>query len=98
MKAQAIFNRRVILGEKIFAELVVWEVPKPLLGSGHPYKYRLALIADGICVLRYDNEAGKGDHKHLGNQEFPYAFSSTAQLVADFWHDVTRWRDENRDI
>lgn len=24
---------------------------------------------DGNCVLRYDNEAGKGDHKHIGDDE-----------------------------
>ena len=23
----------------------------------------LAFVADGICVLRYDNEVGKGDHQ-----------------------------------
>lgn len=27
-------------------------------------KYSLARVADGACVLRYDNEAGKGDHRH----------------------------------
>ena len=25
----------------------------------HGFKYRLALVADGICVLRYDNESGE---------------------------------------
>jgi hypothetical protein len=25
----------------------------------------LAYIANQRCVLRFDNEAGKGDHKHL---------------------------------
>lgn len=41
-------------------------------------------------MLRYDNEQGKGDHKHLGDEETPYAFSTPARLVADFWNDVTR--------
>ena len=31
----------------------------PMMASG--YKYRMALIEAGVCVLRYDNEAGKGD-------------------------------------
>jgi hypothetical protein len=35
-------------------------------GSRHQYKYRLVLVVNDDCVLRYDNEAGKGDHKHVG--------------------------------
>lgn len=61
----------------------------------HSYKYRLALVVDEECVLRYDNEAGKGDHKHIGGRETPYAFSTVDHLLADFVQDVTRWRDEN---
>ena len=41
--------------------------------------------------MRYDNEAGKGDHKHLGEQEVPYGFTTLDQLVDDFWADVARW-------
>jgi hypothetical protein len=47
-------------------------------------------------VLRYDNEAGKGDHKHIDAEEVAYAFSTVERLVTDFFQDVTRWRDENR--
>ena len=42
--------------------------------------------------LRYDNEAGKGDHKHVGEREVPYPFIDLATLQADFWADVTAWR------
>ena len=56
------------------AELVAWRVPLSLRGSLHSYKYRFALIVNGVCVLRYDNEAGKGDHRHVGNREFAYDF------------------------
>lgn len=48
-------------------------------------------------VLRYDNEAGKGDHRHRGNLEEPYRFSTPRQLLKDFNDDITRWRDENSD-
>jgi len=50
--------------------------------------YRLALDVDGECVLRYDNEAGKGDHRHAGGAERRYRFKSAEQLLADFWTDV----------
>jgi hypothetical protein len=45
-----------------------------------------------VCVLRYDNEAGKGDHKHIGGEEIPYAFINAEKLLADFWADVRTWR------
>lgn len=96
MKARELFNRRVPVSEQAFAELVLLEVPEPLSGSMHSYKYRLALVVRGDCVLRYDNEAGKGDHKHVRGREVKYRFVSAEKLVADFFEDVRRWQDENR--
>ncbi len=48
----------------------------------------------GQCVLRYDNEAGKGDHRHIGAVETPYRFTTPDALLADFWDDVEKWRPE----
>jgi hypothetical protein len=42
----------------------------------------------GVCRVRYDNERGKGDHRHLGGVEAPYRFRSLERLLADFWRDV----------
>ncbi|HXZ01601.1 MAG TPA: DUF6516 family protein [Stellaceae bacterium] len=67
-------------------------MPHPVSGSGHGFKYRLAFVVDEVCVLRFDNEAGKGGHKHVGAVEVPYAFTSLAQLVTDFWNEVDKWR------
>jgi hypothetical protein len=47
---------------------------------------------DGRCVLRYDNEAGKGDHKHVGEDEIPYVFTTPEALLDDFWNEVDNWR------
>jgi hypothetical protein len=52
----------------------------------------LAYVVRGVCVLRYDNEAGKGDHRHVGPVETAYRFTTPAQLLADFWAEVDRWR------
>jgi len=92
MKATPLLDERRVLSEDAFVELVVWQVPSPVWGSSHLFKYRLAFVVNGVCVLRYDNEAGKGDHKHVGDKESPYTLSSPAQLLADFWHDVDQWR------
>jgi hypothetical protein len=71
---------------------VVWLLPRPIRGSRHSFKYRLAFVVDEVCVLRFDNETGKGDHKHVAEVEEPYVFISLAQLIADFWKEVERWQ------
>jgi len=96
-KARELFNRCVPFTEQAFAELVLWEIPESLSGSKHGYKYRLAFVVAGVCVLRYDNEAGKGDHRHVKGKELKYRFVSVDKLVAYFFEDVKRWRDENSD-
>lgn len=91
MAAELMLNERHILSENAFVELVVWSLPSPLPGSRHRFKYRLALVVNGNCVLRYDNEAGKGDHKHTMDEEVSYPFTSPEALLRDFWEDTDRW-------
>ena len=97
MKALELVRTRITYSEAAFAELVLWQVPRPLDGSSHSYKYRLAYVVGGECVLRYDNEAGKGDHRHYRGKEGKYAFSTPDKLMGDFQHDIARWNHENRD-
>lgn len=90
VKAVALVRRRIIFSESTFAELVLWQVPKPVAGSTHELKYRLAFVVDGICVLRYDNEAGKGDHRHFNGKESAYTFKTPDELIKDFQRDIER--------
>jgi Family of unknown function (DUF6516) len=92
MKAELLLDERHVLAKRVFVEIVVWRLPRPARGSAHPFKYRLALVEKGVCVLRYDNEAGKGDHRHAGNVEEHYKFTGPDALLADFWADVDRRR------
>lgn len=92
MEAEALAQERHVLAEDAFVEVVVWRVPRQVKGSAHRFKYRLALVVAGECVLRYDNETGKGDHRHVGNAETSYSFSSREKLLVDFWADVEAWR------
>ena len=85
-------RERLVLAENVFVEMVIWQLQAPLSGSNHTFKYRLALVVDGECRLRYDNESGKGDHKHMGDEEAPYTFTTPQALLSDFWNDVNRWR------
>ena len=95
MKAIALIRRRVVLAPDAFVEVAVWRVPQPVPPSAHGFKYRLTYIVAGECVLRYDNERNKGDHRHVGTVEAPYAFSTPDQLMADFNADIARWNHEN---
>ncbi len=92
MNAEPLLNERHVLDAQTFVEIVVWRLPRPLRGSTHRFKYRLALVSNGVCVLRYDNEAGKGDHRHLRDSERPYTFTDSDTLLADFWNDVKKRR------
>lgn len=95
MKAVLLIRRRVVLAPDAFVEVVVWRVPQPVPPSAHAFKYRLAYIVAGECVLRYDNERNKGDRRHVGTVEAPYAFAIPDQLMADFNADMARWNHEN---
>lgn len=94
MKAILLLDQRDQIAEDAFAELRLWRVPRPVPGSNHDLKYALAYVVAEVCVLRYDNEAGKGDHRHIGAAEHPYRFTTMTQLLADFWNDVDQWRPE----
>ena len=72
-------------------EVIIWHLSEPLHGSTHPYKYRLYYgNVDGNCLVRYDNERGKGDHRHVGDKEEPYTFGTLRKLVEDFEADIER--------
>jgi Family of unknown function (DUF6516) len=92
MGAELLIDERHVLDARAFVEIVVWWLPRASRGSAHRFKYRLALVVEGVCVLRYDNEAGKGDHRHIGNREEPYLFIDPDTLISDFWRDVEQWR------
>lgn len=96
MKAVELARTRIVYSEVSFADLVLWRVSSPVTGSMHSFKYRFAYVVRGICVLRYDNEAGKGDHRHWGEVEEDYPFTTPERLIADFQSDIARWNDENR--
>ncbi len=95
MKAIQLVRTRITYSDIAFAELVLWQVPEPVAGSKHRFKYRLAYVVRGECVLRYDNENGKGDHRHFGNRESVYTFTTPEELIANFQQDIARWNNEN---
>jgi len=93
MPARLIFRQKFISHDGAIREMVLWQLPKSTPDRPHGMKYRLYYgSADGTCVVRYDNETRKGDHRHYGDREESYAFTDVETLVADFLVDIARAR------
>lgn len=86
-KAKLLYREKRIYAGGII-EMVVWRVPDPVLPSEHPFKYRLVFVRNGKRLVGYDNERGKGDHRHVGKTEMTYTFKDEDRLLEDFWQDV----------
>jgi len=71
-------------------EMKLWSVPITE-HTPHGVKYSLVYIVDGKRVIGYDNERGKGDHKHIEGTETPYVFIDIDVLVDDFANDVEKF-------
>lgn len=84
VKAELITRFKSVAEDGGVMELVVWRVPQPVAPSDHGYKYRAVYAVDGVRVIGFDNERGKGDHCHLHGRELPYIFTTVDALVNDF--------------
>jgi Family of unknown function (DUF6516) len=92
MKASLLFRLKHTLDDGAIVEMVIWRIPQNVPGSHHGLKYRLYFGRDGKRLVGYDNERGKGDHRHFLGREFAYRFTSADQLIADFLADVENAR------
>ena len=73
--------------------MVLWQLPEKTAEKPHGMKYRLYYgLADGTCIVRYDNETGKGDHRHIRGREEAYQFKDVETLVANFLEDIEKER------
>jgi len=91
MKAVLIAKAKEVREDGSIVEIVVWQLPEPMVASTHAYKYRLYYGLADVCRVRYDNERGKGDHRHVGEREDAYCFITLERLLADFERDVSDW-------
>lgn len=94
MDAELLFSQRIDYDDGAIVEMVIWRVPSPVSPSRHDLKYSLFYGSVGGREVGYDNERGKGDHRHFGRTEKPYRFTTVEQLLADFWSDVRALRGD----
>ena len=87
MKAELLYHSKKVKPDGDTIEITIWKVPvtedKPL-----GVKYSLVFIRDGKRVICYDNAEGKGDHKHIGDKELSYRFTTVKKLFEDFYRDL----------
>ncbi len=88
-----IYREKFIYADGAIREMVLWQLPKKTAEKTYGLKYGLYYgLADGTCIVCYDNETGKGDHRHRDDQEEPYQFTDVETLVADFLEDIEKAR------
>ena len=95
MKAVRLFYDKAVWPDGSIIEMVIWRLPAPVPSSKHDLKFRLFYGRDGQRIVGYDNERGKGDHRHFMGRESRYRFVSIDKLVADFLADVDRARGQS---
>ena len=97
-RAQLLLSYKARQGE-LTIEMVLWQLPETSPDRPHGLKYRLYLGQGGKTLVRYDNEAGKGDHRHVGADETEemYAFVSIERLLEDFLSECEAfgWRSSD---
>ncbi len=94
MKADILFRQRIDYDDGAIVEMTIWRVPSAVPPSTHGLKYSLFYGRPGVREIGYDNERGKGDHRHFEGTENAYQFSTVEQLMADFWSDVRTLRGD----
>lgn len=87
-KAVLVFRDKQTLADGTIIEMRIWRVPEPVAPSRHAFKYSLFYGREGIRLIGYDNERGKGDHRHRGGTEEAYHFTTVENLIADFLSDI----------
>jgi len=92
MPAKLLYRDKYIYSDGAIREMLIWRLPEKDAERPHGLKYRLFYGYPGRSLVRYDNERGKGDHRHYPDREEPYVFASVEQLVADFRADIKRLR------
>ena len=93
MKATQIAKSKEIHDDGSIVEVVIWQLSEAVPPCEHSYKYRLYFGSGGVCRVRYDNERGKGDHKHINSDETAYTFNTLEQLLDDFEQDIANWSE-----
>ncbi len=93
-KAKLIYSDKAEFADGPIVEMHIWQLPDTTDERPHGLKYSLFYGRPGERIIGYDNERGKGDHRHYRDREQSYRFDGWQQLVTDFLADIRRERGE----
>lgn len=92
MRATLIESRKLVLDGGSIIQIRIWRLPKATRERPHRLKYSLFYGRPGERIIGYDNETGKGDHRHYRGREESYLFTDYETLIRDFMNDVLKER------
>ena len=94
-RAKLLYRSKLVYPDGAIREMVIWLIHTPKKERRHGLKYRLYYgNSKGECLVRYDNETGKGDNRHMDGKEEQYPFTDVETLIADFQCDIDKFRRE----
>jgi hypothetical protein len=93
-KAELVYHDKAFLDDGLIVEMTIWRLQIRTTERPHALKYSLFFGRSGERIVGYDNERGKGDHRHYRNREEAYRFTTIEALVADFLADVATARGD----
>ena len=94
-KAKLVLKQKLVFNVGAIVEQTIWQLPVRTIKRAHGLKYSLFYGYDGQRIIGYDNEHGKGDHRHYREHEEPYSFTTVEQLMADFSNDIKKERGDH---
>ena len=97
MRAELLFRDKYTFRDGAIREMIIWQLPVTDSERPHGLKYRLYYGYPDKCLVRYDNERGKGDHRHYAKREESYQWVSVQQLITDFRADIEQLRGDEDD-
>ena len=95
MKAVRIFYDKTVLPDGAIVQMTIWQLPRSTQERPHGLKYSLFYGGPDGRIVGYDNESGKGDHKHIRDVETRYKLIDVETMVADILADLERIRNEH---
>jgi hypothetical protein len=92
-EAEKLLDFRLESADGFITALRLWRVPSPVPPATHRFKYALFFGRPGERWVLFDNERGKGDHKHIMEVESSYEFTTPEKLIEEFQAAVRAVRE-----
>lgn len=94
MSSKLLFHEKRFEEDGSIIEIKIWEVPKSD-SNLDGVRYSLYWVKEEKTLVGYDNHHPKGHHRHYGEKQESYNFTSIEALIQDFLDDYRRLKNES---